>query len=36
MAKGAGFYAVANGRNIGIYTTWDQCRAQIDGYPKPR
>lgn len=29
MAK---YYAVKNGRNIGIFTSWDECRAQIDGF----
>lgn len=29
MAK---FYAVRNGRHIGIYETWEECRAQVDGY----
>ncbi|KAK6734816.1 hypothetical protein RB195_018168 [Necator americanus] len=33
MAK-SGFYAVAKGRKVGIYTTWDQCRVQVDGYPQ--
>ncbi|KAK6734815.1 hypothetical protein RB195_018168 [Necator americanus] len=35
MAK-SGFYAVAKGRKVGIYTTWDQCRVQVDGYPQAR
>lgn len=26
------YYAVKNGRKIGIFTSWDQCRAQVDGY----
>lgn len=25
-------YAVKNGRNIGIYHTWEECLSQIDGY----
>ncbi len=29
MAK---FYAVRNGRQIGIYGTWEECRAQVSGY----
>ncbi len=29
MAK---FYAVRNGRHIGIYGTWEECRAEVDGY----
>lgn len=27
------FYAVRNGREPGIYRTWDECKAQVDGYP---
>ncbi len=26
------FYAVKNGRNTGIYNTWDECKAQVDGF----
>ncbi|KAK6047150.1 hypothetical protein COOONC_15345 [Cooperia oncophora] len=26
------FYAVAVGRIVGVYTSWDDCRDQIDGY----
>jgi ribonuclease HI len=26
------FYAVKNGRNPGIYNTWDECKAQVDGF----
>lgn len=26
------YYAVKNGRKIGIFTSWDQCRAQVEGY----
>lgn len=26
------FYAVKNGRKIGIFHTWDECQAQIKGY----
>lgn len=29
MAK---FYAVRNGRQTGIYNTWEDCRAQVDGF----
>lgn len=35
MAKG-GFYAVANGRKVGVYGTWDECRKQVDGFAKAR
>ncbi|KDN43194.1 hypothetical protein K437DRAFT_237308 [Tilletiaria anomala UBC 951] len=27
-----GFYAVRQGRNVGIFTTWDECRASVDGF----
>ncbi len=26
------YYAVKNGRKIGIFTSWDECRAQVDGF----
>ena len=26
------FYAVKNGKNPGIYKTWDECRAQVEGF----
>lgn len=26
------FYAVKEGRNKGIYTTWDECKEQVHGY----
>ena len=26
------YYAVKNGRKVGIFTTWDECKAQVDGY----
>lgn len=29
MAK---YYAVKNGRNIGIFTSWEECQAQTDGF----
>ena len=29
MAK---FYAVRDGRKTGIFLTWEECKAQIDGY----
>lgn len=32
MAKQA-FYAVQVGRVPGVYSTWDECKAQVDGYP---
>jgi ribonuclease HI len=30
MAK---FYVVWKGRNTGIFNSWDECKAQIDGFP---
>lgn len=32
MAKKAKFYAVKAGRVPGIYFTWDDCKAQVDGF----
>ncbi len=32
MAKNK-FYAVRSGREPGIYASWEQCKAQVDGYP---
>jgi len=32
--KKAKFYAVRSGREPGIYRTWDDCKAQVDGYAK--
>lgn len=26
------FYAVANGKNIGIFLTWDECNSSVKGY----
>jgi ribonuclease HI len=26
------YYAVANGRNIGIFLTWDECNASVKGF----
>lgn len=31
-----GFYAVARGRTVGVYHTWDDCKAQVDGFSGPR
>jgi ribonuclease HI len=28
------YYAVKFGRKIGIYSTWEECKQQITGYPK--
>lgn len=27
------FYVVRNGRKKGIYRTWEECKAQVDGFP---
>ena len=32
MAPKQGFYAVAVGRNLGVYPTWEDCEAQVKGY----
>ena len=26
-------YAVARGRSVGVYDTWDECNAQVRAYP---
>ncbi|EMD38043.1 hypothetical protein CERSUDRAFT_82283 [Gelatoporia subvermispora B] len=31
-SKGA-FYAVAKGRVPGVYSTWDECKAQVEAFP---
>lgn len=31
MAK---YYAVKNGRKVGIFETWNECEQQVKGYPK--
>jgi ribonuclease HI len=28
------YYAVRSGRETGIYRTWEECKAQVDGYAK--
>jgi len=30
------FYAVRVGRCTGIFKTWDECKAQVNGYPKAK
>ncbi|XP_033737708.1 ribonuclease H1-like isoform X2 [Pecten maximus] len=30
------FYAVRRGKMPGIYKTWDECKAQVNGFPKAR
>lgn len=26
------YYAVRKGRNVGVYTTWNECQDQVSGY----
>uniref|UniRef100_H3CZE8 Ribonuclease H1 n=1 Tax=Tetraodon nigroviridis TaxID=99883 RepID=H3CZE8_TETNG len=33
MAKGKFFYAVKKGLQPGVYTTWDECKSQVDKFP---
>ncbi|CAD6190118.1 unnamed protein product [Caenorhabditis auriculariae] len=35
MAKG-GYYAVARGRNVGVYRTWPECQSQVNGFNNAR
>ena len=30
------YYAVAVGRNVGIYHSWDECKKQVLGYPNAK
>lgn len=32
MSKSGNFYAVAIGKNPGIYSTWDECQSQVKGF----
>ncbi|KAJ1912228.1 hypothetical protein H4219_005678 [Mycoemilia scoparia] len=32
----AAFYAVRQGRIPGIYSTWEECKSQVDGFPGAR
>lgn len=32
MAQKKKYYAVRQGRTIGIFDTWDECKKQVDGY----
>jgi ribonuclease HI len=32
MAKKSKFYAVWSGREKGIFTSWDECKKQVDGF----
>ncbi|OXA56000.1 ribonuclease H1 isoform X2 [Folsomia candida] len=31
-----GFYAVARGRQVGVFTTWDDCQKQVNGFANAR
>eukprot|EP00066_Takifugu_rubripes_P020792 XP_011610058.1 PREDICTED: ribonuclease H1 isoform X2 [Takifugu rubripes] len=33
MAKGKFFYAVKQGFKPGVYSTWDECKSQVDKFP---
>lgn len=30
------FYAVARGREVGVYGSWDECRQRVDRFPRAR
>lgn len=32
MAQKKKYYAVRQGRRVGIFRSWDECKAQVDGY----
>lgn len=36
MAKKGGYYAVQNGRKRGVFTSWDECKGQVSGFPGAR
>lgn len=36
MGKNGGYYAVAHGRQTGIFTTWNEAEAQVKGFPGAR
>lgn len=36
MAKKSKFYVVWEGREKGIFKTWDACKKQIDGFPEAK
>ena len=35
MAKWS-YYAVAKGRKVGLFTTWDDCKKQVNGFKGAR
>lgn len=36
MAKQQKYYVVWTGKTPGIYTSWEECKRQVDGYPQAR
>ena len=36
MSQKSKYYVVWEGVKPGIYTTWDEAKAQVDGYPSPK
>lgn len=30
------YYAVAVGRQVGVFSTWEECRSSVDGYPRAK
>ncbi|CCD70468.1 Ribonuclease H1 [Caenorhabditis elegans] len=36
MGKNDQYYAVARGKQVGIYRTWNECKTQIDGFQNAR
>ncbi|CAO4370646.1 unnamed protein product [Caenorhabditis nigoni] len=36
MGKNDQYYAVARGRQVGIYRTWNECKTQVDGFQSAR
>ncbi|GMR35811.1 hypothetical protein PMAYCL1PPCAC_06006, partial [Pristionchus mayeri] len=34
--KGAGYYAVARGKHVGIYHSWPDCEKQVRGFPNAK
>ena len=32
MAKGNKFYVVWKGREVGVFSTWDSCKMQIENF----
>ncbi|CAB3411026.1 unnamed protein product [Caenorhabditis bovis] len=36
MGKSDNYYAVARGRTVGIFRSWNECKAQVDGFQMAR